>query len=157
MTAEEILQQIQGRFGDEIRTAEVRREEACLTIRADRSYEICRFIKEELGYDYLNCLSGVDWPADNELEVAYAISSLKQPGKIMLRARVPRDEPVLGMISWGSDLRAIQTFGGFSSQRTGSAIPCRRITRMSGLSLTPGTTESPEGLPDRPRPREHVG
>jgi hypothetical protein len=42
MTAEEILQQIQGRFGDEIRTAEVRREEACLTIRADRSYEICR-------------------------------------------------------------------------------------------------------------------
>lgn len=104
MTAEEILQQIQGRFGDEIRTAEVRREEACLTIRADRNYEICRFIKEELGYDYLNCLSGVDWPADNEMEVVYAISSLKQPGKIMLRARVPRDEPVLGSVVplWGT-------------------------------------------------------
>ncbi|MFB3074550.1 MAG: NADH-quinone oxidoreductase subunit C [Candidatus Methylomirabilales bacterium] len=95
MTAEDILQQIQSRFGGEIRTAEVRRGEACVTIGADRNYEICRFIREELGYDYLNCLSGVDWPTDNEMEVVYAISSLKQPGKIMLRARVPRDEPVL--------------------------------------------------------------
>lgn len=104
MTAEEILQQIKSRFDDEIRTAEVRRGEASVTIRADRSYEICCFIKEELGFDYLNCLSGVDWPADKEMEVAYAISSLKHPGKIMLRARVSRDEPVIHSVAflWGT-------------------------------------------------------
>ena len=104
MTAEEVLKQIQSRFKDEMRTAEVRRGEASVTIRADRNYEICRFLKEELGFDYLNCLSGVDWPADGEMEVAYAISSLKHPGKIMLRARVPRDEPVLRSVVplWGT-------------------------------------------------------
>ena len=104
MTAEEILQQIQSRFREEIRTAEVRRGEACVTIKADRNFEICRFIKEELGYDYLNCLSGVDWTADKEMEVVYAISSLKQPGKIILRARVPQDEPVLRSVVplWGT-------------------------------------------------------
>ena len=69
MTAEEILQQIQSRFREEIRTAEVRRGEACVTIKADRNFEICQFIKEELGYDYLNCLRGVDWSADTEREV----------------------------------------------------------------------------------------
>lgn len=104
MTAEEILKQIQSRFADEIRTAEVRRDEASVTIKADRNYEICRFIKEDLGCDYLNCLSGVDWPADNEMEVAYVMSSLAHPGKIMLRARVSRDEPVLRSVAslWGT-------------------------------------------------------
>ncbi len=104
MTAEEILQQIQSRFREEIRTAEVRRGEACVTIKADRNFEICQFIKEELGYDYLNCLSGVDWTADTEMEVVYNISSLKQPGKIILRARVPRNEPVLRSVVplWGT-------------------------------------------------------
>lgn len=104
MTAEEILQQVQSRFREEIRTAEVRRGEASITIRADRNFDVCRFIKEELGYDYLNCLSGVDWPADSELEVAYAISSLRRPGKILLRARVPRSEPVLRSVVslWGT-------------------------------------------------------
>ncbi|MFQ5848763.1 MAG: NADH-quinone oxidoreductase subunit C [Candidatus Methylomirabilales bacterium] len=98
MTAEEILQQLQSRFQEEIRTAAVRHGEACVTIRAERNLEICRFLKEELGYDYLNCLSGVDWIADNEMEVVYNISSLKQPGKITLRARVPRTEPVLSSV-----------------------------------------------------------
>lgn len=104
MTAEEVLKQIQSRFKDEMRTAEVRRGEVSVTIRADRNYEICRFIKEELGFDYLNCLSGVDWPADKEMEVAYAISSMNHPGKIMLRARVPRDEPVVRSVVplWGT-------------------------------------------------------
>ena len=104
MTAEEILQQIRARFGSEIRTSEVRRGEATLTIKADQNFEICRFIKEELGFEYLNCLSGVDWVGENEMEVAYAISSLRQPGKIILRARVPRDEPVLRSVVplWGT-------------------------------------------------------
>ena len=104
MTAEEILEQIGARFRDEIRTSEVRRGEACLTIRSDRSFEICRFIKEELGYEYLDCLSGVDWIADKEMEVVYNISSLRQPGKITLRVRVPRDEPVLRSLVplWGT-------------------------------------------------------
>jgi NADH/F420H2 dehydrogenase subunit C len=95
MTAEEILQQIQSRFQEQIRASEVRRGEACLTIKGDSSFEICRFIKEELRYDYLNSLSGVDWIAEGEMEVVYNISSLKQPGKITLRARIPRNEPVL--------------------------------------------------------------
>lgn len=104
MTAEEILRQIQTRFGKEVRTAEVRRGEACLTIKGDRNFEVCRLVKDELGYDYLNCLSGVDWIAENELEVVYNISSLKQPGKITLRARVPRNEPVLRSVVplWGT-------------------------------------------------------
>ncbi len=104
MTAEEILKQIQTRFREEIRTAEVRQGEACVTIKADRNFEICRFIKEDLGYDYLNCLSGVDWSAENEMEVVYNLSSVKQPGKITLRARVPRNEPVLRSVVplWGT-------------------------------------------------------
>ena len=104
MTADEIIQHIKSRFGDEVRTAEVRRGEACLTIKGDRNFEICRFLKEELGYEYLNCLSGVDWIAENEMEVVYAISSLRQPGKIILRARVARTEPVLRSVVslWGT-------------------------------------------------------
>ncbi len=104
MIPEEILQQIQSRFPEETRTSEVRRGEACLTIRGDKSFEICRFIKEELGYDYLNCLSGVDWIADGEMEVVYNISSLNQAGKVTLRARIPRNEPALRSVVplWGT-------------------------------------------------------
>jgi NADH-quinone oxidoreductase subunit C len=104
MTAEQILQQMETRFREEIRTAEVRHGEACLTVKADRNFEMCRFIREDLGYDYLNCLSAVDWIAENEIEVVYNISSLKQPGKITLRARVPRNEPVLRSVVplWGT-------------------------------------------------------
>lgn len=104
MTPEEILQKVQSRFQEQVRTSEVRRGEACLTIKGDKNFEICRFIKEELGYDYLNCLSGVDWIADGEMEVVYNISSLEQPGKITLRARIPRNEPVLRSVVplWGT-------------------------------------------------------
>jgi NADH-quinone oxidoreductase subunit C len=104
MTAEEILQHIKSRFGEAIRTSEVRRGEACLTITGEQNLDVCRYVKEELGYEYLNCLSGVDWIGENEMEVVYAISSLRQPGKIVLRARVPRSAPVLHSVValWGT-------------------------------------------------------
>lgn len=92
--SEEILKALQARFGEVFRVAEIRAGEASVTMGTDGAFEVCRVLREEIGLEYLSCLSGVDWIADGELEVVYCLASLSRPGKVTLRVRMPRDNPV---------------------------------------------------------------
>jgi len=50
---------------------------------------------------YLSCVSGVDWPSDNEFEVVWTAHSLPGPAKASLRVRVDRNaaEPTVPSLS----------------------------------------------------------
>lgn len=90
MTAEEILQKVKERFGDAVTEAEAKGVEVRLTVSPAKSWDVCRFLRD-LGFEYLNCLSGVDWLT--RLEVVYDISSLTHPNKVHLRVPVSRENP----------------------------------------------------------------
>ncbi len=53
----------------------------------------------ELGY-YLEAITGVDWPADNQLECVYDFSRYDfDLCRVALRVRIPRDNPHLASIT----------------------------------------------------------
>ncbi len=90
MKPEEVLEQIKGQLGDAIREGEVRGQTVVLTADGARNFEICRALRD-MGFEYLNCLSGVDWK--DHFEVVYNLSSLRTPTKVHLRATTPHDDP----------------------------------------------------------------
>ena len=63
-----------------------------------RMKEVGIFVRDELGFDHISTVSGVDWIAKNELEVEYFVGSTT-PGQedfiFVLAERVPRDNPVV--------------------------------------------------------------
>lgn len=96
MTPDEVLTQITSKFGAALTEAETQGVEVRATTDAATCRAVCRFLRT-LGFEYLNCLSGVDW--STHLEVVYDLSSLLQPTKVHLRVRVDRQEPVLPTVS----------------------------------------------------------
>jgi NADH-quinone oxidoreductase subunit C len=96
MTPEEFLERIKQKFGDAITEAEVKGAEARLTASPEKIWEVCRLLRD-LGFEYLNCLSGADWVT--RLEVVYDISSLTHPNKVHLRVPVSRENPVVRSVT----------------------------------------------------------
>jgi NADH-quinone oxidoreductase subunit C len=47
----------------------------------------------------IDTITGIDWIADNEMEVVYDFFHLTAPWQIVVRTRVPRDHPELPTIS----------------------------------------------------------
>jgi NADH-quinone oxidoreductase subunit C len=68
-----------------------------VTVPQARAKEAGAFARDELGFDHISAVSGVDWIAKNELEVVYFVGSLR-PGwedfVIAIAERLPRDDPV---------------------------------------------------------------
>jgi NADH-quinone oxidoreductase subunit C len=96
MTADEILQRLTQRFGDALGEAEVKGPEVRLATNGEHGWAVCRQLRD-LGFEYLNCLSGVDWTT--HFEVVYNLSSLEHPNKIHLRVKVGREAPALRTVS----------------------------------------------------------
>ena len=94
MTPDEVTEAIKSQFGDAVKASEVKGDEARMDIHQQKSYEILVALKG-MGFDYLNCLSAVDRIASGELEVVYNLSSLSQPTKVLMRVRVPREDPII--------------------------------------------------------------
>ncbi len=62
-------------------------EEGFIIVRSNSLLDICRYLKNtpELGFDYLTCLSGVDYL--DYLEVVYHLASLVNNHSIVLKVR----------------------------------------------------------------------
>jgi len=96
MTPEEILNQVKAKLGDAVTEGEVKGVEARLTVKPEKSWEVCRLLRD-IGFEYFDCLSGADWMT--HLEVVYDLSSLKHPNKVHLRVPVNRDHPVIRSVT----------------------------------------------------------
>lgn len=103
MTPDEVTEAIKSQFGDAVKASEVKGVEARMDIHREKNYEILIAIKG-MGFDYLNCLSAVDRLASGELEVVYNLSSLSQPTKVLVRVRMPREDPIIRSVVslWGT-------------------------------------------------------
>jgi NADH-quinone oxidoreductase subunit C len=96
MTPEELLDQLKQKFGEAITEGEVKEVEVRLTVKPEASWEVCRFLRD-VGFEYLNCLSGADWMT--HLEVVYDLSSLQHPNKAHLRVPLNRENPVIQTVT----------------------------------------------------------
>jgi NADH-quinone oxidoreductase subunit C len=105
MTPPEIHDNLRAKFGDAIVEAKLDTAQPWIRVAANRTKEIALFLRDELSlqFDYMMCLSGVDYN-DGNLGVVYHLSSMIHRHKIVLRALCPKENPHVQSVSavWGT-------------------------------------------------------
>lgn len=93
MTFEEIKSYLVSKFGESLIVSENTAQlQPSLTIDLNYFEKLCLFLRDDskLYFDYLNCLSGVDYSADaNEIGVVYHLSSIPYKHSLVLKLMVP--------------------------------------------------------------------
>jgi len=90
---EKAISDLKERFPGEILDDERVRHTGFI-IPADKLVEISEYVRDNLGFNYLSCLTGVDLIDENKMEVVYhTFSTEKGGGPIVLKVQVDRDNP----------------------------------------------------------------
>ena len=92
----EIFQLLKDKFGDAI--LEVNEEQpvdAFITVVSEQLFDICHTLRDhdQLQFDYLTCLSGMDY--GENVGVVYHLYSMELKHKVVLKTMVPKDKPVV--------------------------------------------------------------
>ncbi|GBD00234.1 NAD(P)H-quinone oxidoreductase subunit J [bacterium HR17] len=95
MTPEQLEQKLRERFDDAIVATRVGLNGLEVSIAPQRLVEVCRFLRDEpdLDFNFLRCLSAVDWLKDGEFEVVYHLFSFRHRHELVIKVRVPRHDP----------------------------------------------------------------
>ncbi|TDI84490.1 MAG: NADH-quinone oxidoreductase subunit C [Caldithrix sp.] len=95
MTAEQIHQNLQEKFGNDILEFNAEALDPFVKVNPARIFEISKFLNENqnLNFTSLMCLSGLDYGAEDNLGVVYNLYSMKHKHKITIRVELPRDNP----------------------------------------------------------------
>ena len=96
-----ISDKIVEKFGDKIVVSFVKENRVGINVDKENVHDVARFIRDELNYDHVESVSGVDYPKDKEIEVVYHIGSYSDPSLasqlIVLATRAEREEnPIPG-------------------------------------------------------------
>ncbi|GMQ77665.1 MAG: hypothetical protein BMS9Abin02_0153 [Anaerolineae bacterium] len=83
------------RFPDDI-LDDSRERFSGLIVAVEKVEEIAAYVKDELGFNYLSSVTGVDLIEDNKMEVVYHTYSIDQGGgSLTLKVQVDRENPVV--------------------------------------------------------------
>ena len=91
---EEAIAKLKERFPDAV--DDPRPNYSGVIVPADQLLDVAVTLREELGFNYLSSVTGVDLIKDNKLEVVYHIYSIeKGGGAAIIKVQVDRDDPVV--------------------------------------------------------------
>jgi len=99
MQAEGIINKLKEKFNDSIEKEELNVLQPYIIVKKESFKEIMEYLykEEELAFDYLMCLSGVDWK--EHLEVVYHLYSFKHRHKIVIKVKLQKEEPKIASVS----------------------------------------------------------
>jgi NADH-quinone oxidoreductase subunit C len=103
MTAEQIIQALEQKFGSKIKSKKADAIDPFVVVDTGDLVEVCRFLRDDsaLRFDQLNCITGVDYfepdlkkapkaGFDPHLEVVYHFSSFVHKHRFVLKVQLPR-------------------------------------------------------------------
>ena len=99
MQAQEIFDKLKTKFGtDVIEFFNEQPSDPYITVNSEKIFDIAIFLRDDddLLFDYLNCLSGLDL-GDN-LCVVYHLYSMKFLHRITIKAMLPRESPNIATV-----------------------------------------------------------
>jgi NADH-quinone oxidoreductase subunit C len=93
----EYISKIVSQFGeDKIRVAYIRPLRTKITVDSSYIIEIATFIRDNLGFDHAESVTGTDYPKDNQIEVIYQLGSYSKDDiaahVLSLATRTNRDD-----------------------------------------------------------------
>lgn len=103
MSGQSFVDQLKQKFGDKITGSNLENVDPWIEVAPDGLVEVCTHLKNEpsLAFDYLNCISGVDYLHTDEkkaakaswephLEVVYHLFSMQHKHSLVLKVMLPR-------------------------------------------------------------------
>ncbi len=96
-----ISDKIVEKFGDKVEVAFVKEDRIGINVGRENVHDVAEFIRDELNYDHVESVSGVDYPLEQEIAVVYHIGSYSDPSLarqiLALSTRAQREEnPIPG-------------------------------------------------------------
>ena len=96
-----ISDKIVEKFGDKVEVSFVKEDRVGINVSRENVHDVAEFIRDELNYDHVESVSGVDYPLENEIAVVYHIGSYSDPSLarqiLALSTRAQREEnPIPG-------------------------------------------------------------
>ena len=90
-----MVEKARERFPSEILDTQVFRGEVAIVVRKDAIVEVMRYLHDDLGFDLLKDLCGVDhFPSRPRFEVVYHLYSLKHKEGVRVKAPVEEGETI---------------------------------------------------------------
>ena len=87
---------ITAKFGSKTEIAFVKPDRIRVNVKKEDILAVASFIRDELNYDHAESVTGVDFPADKEIEVVYHLGSYTDPQLnrqvLSLATRAPRED-----------------------------------------------------------------
>lgn len=103
MTAEQIIQAVEQKFGDRVKSKNLQALDPFMVVEPGDLVDVCRFLRDDpaLRFELLNCISGVDFCEPDpkkapkagfepHLEVVYHLSSFTHRHRLVLKIMLPR-------------------------------------------------------------------
>ncbi|HEX9829518.1 MAG TPA: NADH-quinone oxidoreductase subunit C [Bacteroidota bacterium] len=105
MTPQEIHDNLRAKFADAVVEAKLDALQPWIRVAANRTREIALFLRDEpsFQFDFMSCLSGVDYN-DGNLGVVYHLFSMVHKHKAVIRVTCPKDNPHIHSVHdvWGT-------------------------------------------------------
>jgi len=88
-----VVAALQKTFSDDVHEVSLYANEHTVRVAKSRIVEVCRFLKEEQGFNYLADLGGLDRFTDEDrYEVFYNLVNIEQAKRVRLKVRVDEDD-----------------------------------------------------------------
>ena len=91
---DKVLDNVETRLGDGV-VRDERGGYSGYLVPAARLASVARMARDELGYDYLSSVTGVDYLPEGKMEVVYHLYPTAGGPGLVLKAQVPREAPVV--------------------------------------------------------------
>ncbi len=110
-----------------------------ISVKAENLIEVATYLRDEMGYDLLSSVTGVDYLPDNHLEVVYHFYQTIGGPALVLKVQAPRENPVvpsLVPVYPGADFQEREVWDMYGIQFEGHP-DLRRILMWDGFSGFP--------------------
>ena len=91
-----LTDKIVAKFGEKTEVAFVKPDRTRINVKKEDVKEVAEFIRDGLGFDHAESVTGVDFPEENEIEVVYHLGNYTDPKLsrqiLALATRAPREE-----------------------------------------------------------------
>ena len=99
MDLEAIRQRLQDRFPESITEGAVFRGEITVGLKAEMILPVCRFLYDDLHYNYLTDLCGVDhYPREPRFGVVYLLCAMQTRERLRLKVALPGGDPRIASV-----------------------------------------------------------